>query len=111
MSVPQHSPWRTFLGHCPVVTAYLAAHPCTSSPAWFLAHAANTFLRAVGQPAFVDNPLLGLLILLAIFLPHPQVTTGKNTKLTSDFYNGHITDSLGAGWPGVCPRWGPGHPH
>jgi len=71
-----HSPWRTFLGHCPVVTAYLAAHPYTSSPACFLAHAANTFLRAVGQPAFVDNPLLGLLILLAIFLPHPQVGLG-----------------------------------
>ena len=106
MAAPQHNPWRTFLGHCPVVTTYLAAHPYTSSPPWFLAHAANTFLRAVGQPAFVDNPLLGLLILLAIFLPHPQVHTPvhssdnidildilgakENTKHTSEVSNGSI---------------------
>ena len=74
MPHPQRNPWAVWLGHCPVVTDYLAPRPL-ASPAWALAHAANTFLRAVGQPAFVDNPLLGLLILLAIFLPHPQVSS------------------------------------
>jgi len=69
------NPWTTFLGHCPIVTSYLAGRPLTS-PTWAFAHGLNTFLRAVGQPAFVDNPLLGLLILIAIFLPHPHVGAG-----------------------------------
>jgi len=69
------NPWTTFLGHCPIVSSYLASRPLTS-PAWAFAHGLNTFLRAVGQPAFVDNPLLGLLILIAIFLPHPHVGAG-----------------------------------
>ena len=72
---PQTNPWTTFLGHCPIVTSYLASRPLTS-PTWAFAHSLNTFLRAVGQPAFVDNPLLGLLILIAIFLPHPHVGAG-----------------------------------
>ena len=72
---PQTNPWTTFLGHCPIVTSYLANRPL-SSPTWAFSHGVNTFLRAVGQPAFVDNPLLGLLILIAIFLPHPHVGAG-----------------------------------
>ena len=74
-SIHQTNPWTTFLGHCPVITNYLSNRPLTS-PTWALAHGVNTFLRAVGQPAFVDNPLLGLLILIAIFLPHPHVGAG-----------------------------------
>lgn len=71
----RRNPWSVFLGHCPVVTEYLSTRPASSLP-WVAAHGINTFLRAVGQPAFVDNPLLGLLILIAIFLPHPQVGLG-----------------------------------
>ena len=58
-----------------MVSTYLSRKPA-SSPAWLLASAADTFLRAVGQPAFVNNPLLGLVILAALFLPEPTIGLG-----------------------------------
>jgi len=57
-----------------VVTSYLNDKDVYSR--WFLPINLNIFLRAVGQPAFVNNPLLGLLILVAIFLFNWQVGLG-----------------------------------
>jgi len=69
------NPWNVYLGDCAVVDSYLKNKPL-SSPVWGPAHALNIFLRAVGQPAFVNNPLLGLLILIGIFLPDWEVGLG-----------------------------------
>jgi len=71
----RRNPWAVYLGDCPVVTSLLSRRPA-DSPAWLLAHTANIFLRAVGQPAFVNNPLLGIVILAALFLPEPAVGLG-----------------------------------
>ena len=71
----QHNPWNVYLGDCPVVTTYLADKPVASIK-WAPLHTFNIFLRAVGQPAFVNNPLLGLVILAALFVFDVEVGLG-----------------------------------
>ena len=68
------NPWDTYLGDCSVVDEYLADKPVRS--AWLLAHYLNVFLRAVGQPAFVNNPILGAAIFASLFVKEWQVGTG-----------------------------------
>lgn len=91
-SVLQHNPWSLYLGDCPVVTSYLRDKPLLS-PVWSPLHILNIFLRAVGQvrsrtgvvavvvmlllqPAFVNNPLLGAVILAGLFLYEVEVGAG-----------------------------------
>jgi len=69
------NPWNVYLGDCAVVDTYLSTKPLTN-PLWAIAHFFNCFLRAVGQPAFVNNPLLGLIIWIALFLPHWTIGVG-----------------------------------
>jgi len=69
------NPWNVFLGDCPVVTAYLADKPLTSLP-WVPVHVLNIFLRAIAQVVFVNNPLMGLIILAALFVFDPIVGLG-----------------------------------
>jgi len=76
--MPQYrskNPWNSFLGDCSVIDQYLLDKPIYSFK-WFVPHYLNVFLRAVGQPAFVNNPLCGLLILVATFLPNWKVGIG-----------------------------------
>jgi len=68
------NPWNTYLGDCSVVDQYLLDKPIYSK--WFLAHYLNVLLRAIGQPAFVNNPICGLLILIATFIPDWKVGIG-----------------------------------
>merc|ERR1719397_1174033 len=70
-----HNPWNVYLGDCPVVTTYLASKP-VNSLTWAPCHVINIFLRAVGQPAFVNNPLMGLVILAALFVFDTEVGLG-----------------------------------
>ena len=79
----QHNPWNVYLGDCSVVSQFLSNKPLLSLK-WTPLHTINIFLRAVGQvsdscvkivlnyflsqPAFVNNPLLGAIILAGIFL-------------------------------------------
>lgn len=60
------NPWNTFLGDCSVVDAYLMDKPILSL--WFPLHYLNVFLRAVGQPAFVNNPICGAIIFASLFI-------------------------------------------
>ena len=57
-----------------MVDEYLADKPVRS--AWLPAHYLNVFLRAVGQPAFVNNPILGAAIFASLFVKEWQVGTG-----------------------------------
>jgi len=59
--------WNRYLGDCTAVQSSLHGKPLTS-PVWFLAQATNIIARSVGQTVFVNNPLLSLIILLAMFL-------------------------------------------
>ena len=68
------NPWNTYLGDCSVVDEYLNDKPVFS--AWFAAHYLNVFLRAVGQPAFVNNPILGAVIFASLFVNEWQVGIG-----------------------------------
>ena len=68
------NPWNSYLGDCSVIDQYLLDKPIYSK--WFLAHSINVLLRAIGQPAFVNNPLCGLLILIATFIPNWKVGIG-----------------------------------
>ena len=43
---------------------------------WFIPHYLNGFLRAIGQVVFANNPLSGLLILIATFLADWKVGLG-----------------------------------
>eukprot|EP00093_Oithona_nana_P013120 13120.XXX_98632_94413_1 [CDS] Oithona nana genome sequencing. len=69
------NPWNSFLGDCSVIDQYLLDKPILSLK-WFIPHYLNVLLRAIGQPAFVNNPLCGLLILIATFLPDWRVGLG-----------------------------------
>ncbi|TRY69135.1 hypothetical protein TCAL_02513 [Tigriopus californicus] len=60
------NPWNTFLGDCSVVDAYLMDKPILSL--WFPLHYLNVFLRAVGQPTFVNNPFCGAIIFASLFI-------------------------------------------
>lgn len=71
----QHNPWDIYLGDCPVVTKYLNDKPLLSWK-WSSIHVINIFLRAVGQPAFVNNPLLGAIILAGLFLFDVKIGAG-----------------------------------
>ena len=57
-----------------MVDEYLNDKPVHS--AWFPAHYLNVFLRAVGQPAFVNNPILGAVIFASLFVKEWQVGIG-----------------------------------
>lgn len=57
-----------------MVDEYLNDKPVFS--AWFAAHYLNVFLRAVGQPAFVNNPILGAVIFASLFVNEWQVGIG-----------------------------------
>lgn len=61
-------------GDCSVIDQYLLDKPVISWK-WFIPHYLNTLFRAIGQPAFVNNPLSGLLITMAVFLV-PDKTIG-----------------------------------
>ena len=90
-SILQHNPWNVYLGDCTVVTSYLKDKPLISLK-WSPIHVINIFLRAVGQvkmkscqyyrkmfnfqPAFVNNPLLGAIILAGLFLYEVEVGLG-----------------------------------
>ena len=91
----QQNPWNVYLGDCAVVTSYLRDKPLLSL-VWSPIHVINIFLRAVGQvglqkyifslmtqrflfifqPAFVNNPLLGAVILAGLFLFDVEVGAG-----------------------------------
>ena len=43
---------------------------------WFPAHFANAFLRAVGQPAFVNNPICGAIIFASLVVQKWHVGLG-----------------------------------
>ena len=73
-NITLQNPWDTYLGDCSVVDEYLADKPVRS--AWLPAHYLNVFLRAVGQPAFVNNPILGAAIFASLFVKEWQVGTG-----------------------------------
>ena len=56
-----------------MVSDYLKEKPINAK--WFLPHVANGFLRAVGQPAFVNNPICGAIIFASLFVQQWQVVS------------------------------------
>jgi len=66
--------WSTILGDCSLVDKWLLDKPILSK--WSLPHYTNVFLRSIAQTCFVDNPLSGLLILVAFFIADWEVAIG-----------------------------------
>ena len=69
------NPWNSILGDCSVIDQCLVDKPILSLK-WFIPHYLNGFLRAIGQVVFANNPLSGLLILIATFLADWKVGLG-----------------------------------
>lgn len=69
------NPWNVYLGDCAIVDSYLRTRPVCNLR-WFPLHFINIFLRSVGQPCFVNNPLCAFFILLAIFMLNWEVGLG-----------------------------------
>ena len=64
--------FRLYLGDCKAVDNFLFEKPHLSWR-WGIAHFFNVLFRSVAQVVFVNNPISGLLILGACFIPDWRV--------------------------------------
>ena len=65
--MPTMEKFRQYLGDCRAVDQFLVEKPPLSWP-WGIAHFLNVLFRSVAQVVFVNNPISGLLILVACFI-------------------------------------------
>jgi len=67
--------WDNYLGDCTTLNRYLKKR-AKYSKIWSIVKFADTFFRSLGETVFVNNPFLGLLILIAIFIGHTKAGIG-----------------------------------
>jgi len=67
--------WDNYLGDCKIFNKYLKKK-AKYSKIWSIFKFVDIFFRSLGETVFVNNPFLGLLILVAIFIGHTKAGIG-----------------------------------